>query len=84
MVSLMDLGICMRDLPVDEVVRLGKFAEDNGYASIYLPETGNHQPSGGLSGRSPYISLAAMFAVTYRKHTEKHTWEMLWVTASRH
>ncbi|MDG2120969.1 MAG: LLM class flavin-dependent oxidoreductase [Actinomycetota bacterium] len=64
MVSLMDLGICMRDLPVDEVVRLGKFAEDNGYASIYLPETGNHQPSGGLSGRSPYISLSAMFAVT--------------------
>lgn len=54
----------MRDLPVDHVVRLGRFGEDHGYNSIYLPETGNHTPSGGLGGRSPYISLAAMFAAT--------------------
>ena len=60
----MELGICMRDLPVQEVVRLGNFAEDHGYSSIYLPETGNRTPEGGLAGRSPWISLAAMFAAT--------------------
>ena len=60
----MELGICMRDLPVEEVVELGRFAQDNGYSSIYLPETGNRTPEGGLSGRSPWISLAAMFAET--------------------
>ena len=60
----MELGICMRDLPVTQVVQLGKFAEDHGYSSIYLPETGNRTPEGGLAGRSPWISLAAMFAET--------------------
>ena len=60
----MELGICMRDLPVQEVVRLGNFSEDHGYSSIYLPETGNRTPEGGLAGRSPWISLAAMFAAT--------------------
>ncbi|RZP36441.1 MAG: LLM class flavin-dependent oxidoreductase, partial [Acidimicrobiales bacterium] len=60
----MELGICMRDLPVAQVVQLGKFAEDHGYSSIYLPETGNRTPQGGLAGRSPWISLAAMFAET--------------------
>ncbi len=60
----MELGICMRDLPVTQVVQLGKFAEDHGYSSIYLPETGNRTPNGGLAGRSPWISLAAMFAET--------------------
>ena len=42
----MELGICMRDLPVEQVVRLGEFAEDHGYSSIYLPETGNRKPEG--------------------------------------
>ena len=60
----MELGICVRDLPVTQVVQLGKFAEDHGYSSIYLPETGNRTPNGGLAGRSPWISLAAMFAET--------------------
>ena len=60
----MELGICMRDLPVQEVVELGRFAHNNGYSSIYLPETGNRTAEGGLSGRSPWISLAAMFAET--------------------
>ena len=60
----MELGICMRDLPVTQVVQLGKFAEDHGYSLIYLPETGNRTPNGGLAGRSPWISLAAMFAET--------------------
>jgi alkanesulfonate monooxygenase SsuD/methylene tetrahydromethanopterin reductase-like flavin-dependent oxidoreductase (luciferase family) len=60
----MELGICMRDLPVAEVVELGKFAEDHGYSAIYLPETGNRTPNGGLGGRSPWISLSAMFAET--------------------
>ena len=63
-VGTMELGICMRDLPVTQVVQLGKFAEDHGYSSIYLPETGNRTPEGGLAGRSPWISLAAMFAET--------------------
>ena len=63
-VGIMELGICMRDLPVAQVVKLGKFAEDHGYSSIYLPETGNRTPEGGLAGRSPWISLAAMFAET--------------------
>ncbi len=60
----MELGICMRDLPVEQVVHLGRFAEDHNYSAIYLPETGNRTPEGGLSGRSPWISLAAMFAAT--------------------
>ncbi|MDG2111149.1 MAG: LLM class flavin-dependent oxidoreductase, partial [Actinomycetota bacterium] len=60
----MELGVCMRDLPVADVVRLGQFAEEHGYRSVYLPESGNRQPGGGLGGRSPYISLAAMFAAT--------------------
>lgn len=60
----MELGVCMRDLPVGDVVRLGQFAEQHGYRSIYLPESGNRTPGGGLAGRSPYISLAAMFAAT--------------------
>ena len=60
----MELGICMRDLPVQEVVRLGNFSEDHGYSSIYLPETVNRTPEGGLAGRRPWISLAAMFAAT--------------------
>ena len=63
-VGVMELGICMRDLPVTQVVQLGKFAENHGYSSIYLPETGNRTPNGGLAGRSPWISLAAMFAET--------------------
>ena len=61
---VVELGICMRDLPVAQVVQLGKFAEEHGYSSIYLPETGNRTPEGGLGGRSPWISLAAMFAET--------------------
>ena len=60
----MELGICMRDLPVEQVVHLGRFAEDHNYSAIYLPETGNRTPEGGLAGRSPWISLAAMFAAT--------------------
>ena len=60
----MELGICMRDLPVEQVVHLGRFAEGHNYSAIYLPETGNRTPEGGLAGRSPWISLAAMFAAT--------------------
>jgi len=60
----MELGVCMRDLPVADVVRLGQFAEDHGYRAVYLPESGNRTAGGGLGGRSPYISLAAMFAAT--------------------
>ena len=51
-------------ISVAQVVQLGKFAEDNGYSSIYLPETGNRTPEGGLGGSSLWISLAAMFAET--------------------
>jgi alkanesulfonate monooxygenase SsuD/methylene tetrahydromethanopterin reductase-like flavin-dependent oxidoreductase (luciferase family) len=60
----MRLGVCVRDLPANDIVRLGKFCEDNGYSSVYLPETGNRTPNGGLGGRSPYVALAAMFAST--------------------
>jgi alkanesulfonate monooxygenase SsuD/methylene tetrahydromethanopterin reductase-like flavin-dependent oxidoreductase (luciferase family) len=60
----MQLGVCVRDLPANDIVRLGQFCEDNGYSSVYLPESGNRTPGGGLGGRSPYISLAAMFAST--------------------
>ena len=63
-VVVMQLGICMRDLPVTQVVQLGKFAEEHGYSSIYLTETGTRTPEGGLGGRSPWISRAAMLAET--------------------
>ena len=34
----MELGICVRDLPAAEVARLGGFAEDHGYAEVYVPD----------------------------------------------
>ena len=37
----MELGICMRDLPVNQVVELAKFDENHGYYSIYLPDGGH-------------------------------------------
>jgi len=53
----MELGICVRDLPVTEVVDLARFAEDTGFRELWLPEA---------SGRDPFVSIGAAFAVTQR------------------
>ncbi|MCP5028275.1 MAG: LLM class flavin-dependent oxidoreductase [Actinomycetia bacterium] len=62
----MELGICVRDLPAAEVARLGRFAEDHGYAEIYVPDIrgGLADPSVPISGRDAFTSLGAMFAAT--------------------
>ncbi len=53
----MELGICVRDLPVSEVVDLAHLAEDLGMRELWLPEA---------SGRDPFVSIAAAFAATER------------------
>ena len=62
----MELGICVRDLPAAEVSRLGHFAEEQGYTYVFVPDVrgGVADPSGRLSGRDAFTSLAAMFEQT--------------------
>ncbi|MPY94443.1 MAG: LLM class flavin-dependent oxidoreductase [Acidimicrobiia bacterium] len=60
----MQLGICVRDCPTDEVERLSRFAEDNAFSHLFLPEATQLQADGRLSGRSPWVSLAASFGAT--------------------
>src|SRR5690606_1779159 len=60
----MQLGICVRDCPTQDVVRLSRFAEDNAFSHIFLPESTQLQPDGRVSGRSAWVSLAAGLAAT--------------------
>lgn len=67
----MQLGICVRDCPTDEVVRLSRFAEDHSFSHVFLPEAtqllpgSTHlHPDGRLSGRSPWVTLGAAFGAT--------------------
>lgn len=53
----MELGICVRDLPVTEVVDLALLAEDAGYRELWLPEA---------SGRDPFVTIGAAVAATRR------------------
>lgn len=62
----MDLGICVRDLPANEVARLGRFAEDRGFSHLFVPDVrgGGAEPGKPLGGRDAFASLAAMFEAT--------------------
>ena len=62
----MELGICVRDVPVQDVVRIARVGERNGYTHLFLPEAGQRSPDGRLTGRDPFLSLAAVFAATTR------------------
>jgi alkanesulfonate monooxygenase SsuD/methylene tetrahydromethanopterin reductase-like flavin-dependent oxidoreductase (luciferase family) len=58
-----ELGVCVRDRPVDEVARLGRFAEARGYRHLFVPDLRARSTS-IVSGRDAFVSLAAAFAVT--------------------
>ncbi len=64
----MELGICVRDLPAAEVARLGRFAEDAGFASLWVPDVrgAGPGPGGALGGRDAFLTLAALFEATSR------------------
>lgn len=63
----MELAICVRNLPANEVADVGRFAEGNGYSEVFVPD-GAHggltTPDGKLAGRDAFASFAAMFAAT--------------------
>lgn len=64
----MELGICVRDIGVHELARLGRFAEDHGYAEVYVPDSARGAQSdaaGRLSGRDAFCGLAALFEATH-------------------
>ncbi|HEY3674246.1 MAG TPA: LLM class flavin-dependent oxidoreductase [Acidimicrobiia bacterium] len=63
----MELAICVRNLPADELTEVGRFAEENGYAEVFVPD-GAHggmlDADGRLHGRDAIATLAAMFCRT--------------------
>jgi alkanesulfonate monooxygenase SsuD/methylene tetrahydromethanopterin reductase-like flavin-dependent oxidoreductase (luciferase family) len=63
----MDLAICVRNLPANEVADVGRFAEDHGYAEVFLPDGargGMVDADGRLTGRDAFAGFAAMFTAT--------------------
>lgn len=63
----MDLAICVRNLPANDVRDVGRFAEDHGYSEVYLPDGahgGMTDAAGKLTGRDAMVGFAAMFAGT--------------------
>lgn len=59
----MDLGVCVRDRPVAEVARLGRFAEAHGYRHLFVPDLRGRSRT-VTSGRDAFVSLAAVFEAT--------------------
>jgi len=63
----MDLAICVRNLPARDVAEVGRFAQDNGYAEVFVPDGatgGATDAEGRLTGRDAFAGFAAMFAAT--------------------
>src|SRR5579859_2188643 len=63
----MDLAICVRNLPANEMADVGRFAEDHGYTEVFIPDGargGGADAGGRLTGRDAFTGLAAMFAAT--------------------
>lgn len=63
----MDLAICVRNLPANDIADVGRFAEDHGYAEVFVPDGargGMVDAQGRLTGRDAFAGLAAMFAAT--------------------
>jgi alkanesulfonate monooxygenase SsuD/methylene tetrahydromethanopterin reductase-like flavin-dependent oxidoreductase (luciferase family) len=65
----MELGICVRNTAIRDVVELGRFAEDHGFSEVYLPDGARGaqlDPDGLLTGRDAFCGLAALFTATTR------------------
>jgi hypothetical protein len=65
----MDLAICVRNLPASQVSALGQFAEDHGYAEVFVPDGargGRTDSDGRLLGRDAWTS----FDITDRRALE--------------
>jgi alkanesulfonate monooxygenase SsuD/methylene tetrahydromethanopterin reductase-like flavin-dependent oxidoreductase (luciferase family) len=63
----MDLALCVRNLPARQIVDVGRFAEDHGYAEVFIPDgaTGGRTDSEDrLLGRDTTAAFAAMFTRT--------------------
>ncbi len=63
----MDLAICVRNLPADQLTEVGRFAENNGYAEVFAPDGARGamtDANGRLNGRDAIATLAAMFCST--------------------
>jgi alkanesulfonate monooxygenase SsuD/methylene tetrahydromethanopterin reductase-like flavin-dependent oxidoreductase (luciferase family) len=63
----MQLAICLRNLPAKQMADVGRFAEDHGYAEVFVPDGargGMTDADGRLTGRDAFTGLAAMFAAT--------------------
>ena len=63
----MELAICVRNLPANDVADVGRFAEDHGYAEVFVPDGargGMVDAEGRLTGRDSFAGFAAMFAAT--------------------
>lgn len=65
----MELGVCVRDAPINDLVALGRLAEDLGYAEIFVPDGahgGQRDEHGRVTGRDAWCGLAAVFTATTR------------------
>lgn len=63
----MDLAICLRSEPVDDVVRVARLAEDLGYRELWLPDisaAAGLDDRGRLVGRDAFGVLAAVLSST--------------------
>lgn len=64
---VMDLGVCVRDLPAAELCRLAQEAEGLGYTDLFVPDIRGADPDPDgppLTGRDAFASLGAVFAST--------------------
>ena len=65
----MELALCVRNLPANDVAAVGRFAEEHGYGEVFVPDGargGGTDAEGRLIGRDALVSFAAMFAATSR------------------
>jgi alkanesulfonate monooxygenase SsuD/methylene tetrahydromethanopterin reductase-like flavin-dependent oxidoreductase (luciferase family) len=63
----MELAICVRNLTAAELTAAGRFAEDNGFAEVFVPDSargGALDAQGRLGGRDAFIGFAAMLSAT--------------------
>jgi len=63
----MELAICVRNLTAAELTAAGRFAEDNGFAEVFVPDSargGALDSQGRLGGRDAFIGFAAMLSAT--------------------
>ncbi len=64
---MMDLAICIRNLPGRDLIEAGRFAEDHGYDELFVPDSARgagYDGDGRLTGRDAFATFAAMFSAT--------------------